>query len=375
MTRGVPYLSLGALLLLAFAGPAPAQTEGGLLLGTAEPGSLRRPAPVLASDVHVEVAGVLARTRLTQIFRNPSDQPLEAVYVFPLPLGAAVDGLSLAIGQRAVRGRIVERAEAEGVGRQALAEGRKTAVLTREGPELFSVAVGAIAPGEEVDVVLDLQQMVAVEGGRFTLRFPMVARSAPGLPEEAAAGSAAPRRKASTTGTPSLVNPFDLHVDLYPGIRLGRIASHSHTVRVAEKPGPLYTVDLERAASADRDFVLSWEPVTGVEAQAALYAEEREGERYVLLMVMLPAGAPGLSDVAVRWDDAAAETWPRSLPSFKRGGSLVVAARLAPTASLAVLSGRRGGAPWEVVLPLSGAAPSPGIAKLWARLKVEALSS
>ena len=66
---------------------------------------------MLASDVHIEIAGVVARVRLTQIFRNPSQQPLEAVYAFPLPPGAAVDGLSLAIGKRAVRGRIVVRSE------------------------------------------------------------------------------------------------------------------------------------------------------------------------------------------------------------------------------------------------------------------------
>jgi hypothetical protein len=389
--RGVIPLSLGVVLVLALVGPAPAASlgtvepadvgqaqSGGLLLGNA-PGSFRA-APVLASDVHVEIAGVVARTRLTQIFRNPTDRPLEAVYVFPLPAGAAVDGLSLAIGQRAVRGRIVERAEAEGAGRQALGEGRKAAVLTREGPNLFTVSVGAIAPGEEVAVVLDLQQVVAVEGGRFTLRFPMLARSAPGLPEEETAALAAPRRKSANAANPpnaapGLVNPFDLHVDLYPGIRLGRIESPSHAIRVAEKAGPLYTVDLERAAPADHDFVLSWEPIAGVEAQAALYTHERDGERYVLLMVLLPMGASGLSDVAVRWDDPEAETWPRSLPNLKPGTALVVAARLTSAASLAVISGRRGKAPWEVVLPLSGAAPGQAIDKLWARLKVEGLGN
>ena len=151
--------------------------------------------------------------------------------------------------------------------------------------------------------------------------------------------------------------------------------SPSHSIRVAEKTGPLYTVDLERAASADRDFVLSWEPVAGLAAQAALYTQERDGERYVLLMVIPPAGAPGLSGVTVQWDDKEAETWPRSLPDLQPGRALVVAARLSPEASLAVISGRRGSAPWQVVLPLGSAAPGQAIDKLWARLKVEALSS
>ncbi len=387
--RGLTQLSLCALLTLAgmaLAGPVVARPAepvagGGLLLGTGE-----APAPVLASDVHIEIAGVVARVRLTQIFRNPSAQPLQAVYAFPLPAGAAVDGLSLAIGKRALQAKVVERADGEEAGREALAAGRKTAVLTREGPDLFTVAVGAIPPGEEVAVVLDLQQLVTVEDGKFTLRFPMVAPAgAQGLggPE---GDAAPPRRKArdiaySVGAESNLVNPFDLHVDLYPGVRLGRIVSPSHSIQVAEKAGPLYTVDLERASSADRDFVLSWEPVSGVAAQAALYTEERDGERYVLLMVISPAdaagtaGTAGLSGVSVQWDDPAAETWPRNLPDLKPGTALVVAARMSKEASLAVISGHRGSTPWEVVLPLGSAAPGQAVDKLWARLQVEALAS
>ncbi|HEV7516026.1 MAG TPA: hypothetical protein VGR07_06975, partial [Thermoanaerobaculia bacterium] len=44
-------------------------------------------------------------------------------------------------------------------------------------------------------------------------------------------------------------------------------------------------------------------------------------------------------------------------------------------ASLAVISGRRGSAPWQVVLPLGSAAPGQAIDRLWARFKVEALAS
>jgi Vault protein inter-alpha-trypsin domain len=370
-------LALGALLLV----PA--------LPAVGAPGAAGAIRPALASDVHVEIAGVLAHTRLTQIFRNPTDHPLEAVYLFPLPAGAVVDGLSLAVGQRALRGRIVERETGEAAGGDALASGRKEATLSREGPDLVSISVGALAPGEEVGVVLDLVHPVTIENGRFTLRFPMVSRALP-AGTEAGAGSTDPNDPADPTVGPArlaetsgLVNPFDLHVDLYPGVRLGKIESSSHTVRVAELGDPgssgiRYTVDLDRAASADRDFVLSWEPVSGVAAQAALYSEEWEGERYVLLLALPPAGAAGLSDLSVRWDDAAAETWPRSLPDRQPGEPLWVAARLGRDASLAQIAGsagRRGAQPWEVVLPLSAAAPARGIAKLWAGLKLATLES
>ncbi len=96
----------------AWAVSLPDVKSGGLLFRTGEPGAYE-PAPVLASDVHVEVAGIVARSRVTQIFKNPTDHFMEAVYVFPLAENAAVDGLHMVIGERMVEGKIAESGEAK----------------------------------------------------------------------------------------------------------------------------------------------------------------------------------------------------------------------------------------------------------------------
>ena len=70
-------------------------------------------AATLASDVTIQVTGEVARVNVVQHFRNPSKVWLEGVYVFPLPERSAVDRLTLRIGEREVRGRILEKAEAE----------------------------------------------------------------------------------------------------------------------------------------------------------------------------------------------------------------------------------------------------------------------
>ncbi len=48
-------------------------------------------APLVATDVDLVVSGPTARARVTQIFHNPTDGWVEAVYVYPLPEGGAVD--------------------------------------------------------------------------------------------------------------------------------------------------------------------------------------------------------------------------------------------------------------------------------------------
>src|SRR5262249_293657 len=50
-------------------------------------------APRLGTDIDLTVSGPTARARVTQVFNNPTDHWIEAVYVYPLPDGGAVDTL------------------------------------------------------------------------------------------------------------------------------------------------------------------------------------------------------------------------------------------------------------------------------------------
>ena len=60
--------------------------------------------PLKHTDVRAEISGFLSRVRVTQEFENNFKQPVEAVYVFPLPNDAAVDEMTMKIGGRTIRG-------------------------------------------------------------------------------------------------------------------------------------------------------------------------------------------------------------------------------------------------------------------------------
>ena len=47
----------------------------------------------LGIDVDITVSGPTLRARVTQVFRNPTKDWVEATYVYPLPTGGAVDAL------------------------------------------------------------------------------------------------------------------------------------------------------------------------------------------------------------------------------------------------------------------------------------------
>ena len=82
---------------------------------------------------------------------------------------------------------------------------------------------------------------------------------------------------------------------------------------------------------------------------------------------------PAVTDLVATFSDRSARATPDPLPDLYRGEPVVFAARLDhPPAGTLTVSGRIGGRPWSRTLPLAGAAPGVGIAKVWARSKVGA---
>ena len=128
----------------------------------------------LGIDVDLTVSGPTVRARVTQIFRNPTKDWVEAVYVYPLPSGGAVDTLKMVIGDRVVVGDIKERQQAKIIYEQAKQNGQKAALTEQERPNIFTNSVANIGPGETVLVQIEYQEPVQQSGNEFSLRVPMV---------------------------------------------------------------------------------------------------------------------------------------------------------------------------------------------------------
>jgi Ca-activated chloride channel family protein len=266
-------------------------------------------APLVATHVEIDVAGVVARTRVTQRFVNPGSEWREGVYVFPLPDTAAVDHLDLAFGARRIVGVIRERGQARREYEQAKSEGRKAALVEQERPNIFTTSVAPVGPDEEVVVAIEYQQTLRYDGGAYSLRFPLAItpRYVPGtpamiLPVGTGWSPDTDRVPDASRITPPVVHPaagkvlpVTLTLDIDAGTPLATLESRYHEVKVIERPGHRYRVELAGPVPADRDFEIAWMPELGPSPSAALFGEVREGHGYALAMVMptLPdAGAP-----------------------------------------------------------------------------------
>ncbi len=275
--------------------------QGSLLAATAKPGRYAI-VPLQRTDVRISVRGMVVEAHVEQLFTNPGDEWLEAVYVFPLPQGAAVHDMRLVVGERVIVGQIRERGEARRVYERAKAAGSKASLTEQERPNIFTTSVANIGPGESVTVTIAYQEVLEYDSGRFELRFPMVVgpRYTPGVPLPTAPSGTGWAFDSDQVPDASRVTPFVRHpargpvnpvrlaVTLDAGLPLERLASPSHPVEISAQESGVRNIVLE-GSFADRDFVLEWFPARGSEPTAAVFSEELNGEFYVLAMILPPA--------------------------------------------------------------------------------------
>ena len=131
--------------------------------------------PLKHTSVRAEISGFLSRVNVTQEFENNFTDKIEAVYVFPLPQNAAVDDMTMRIGERVVRGKIMKRDEAREVYEAAKSNGQVASLLDQERPNVFTQSVANIMPSESVIVEISYVETLKYEDGGYEFVFPRLA--------------------------------------------------------------------------------------------------------------------------------------------------------------------------------------------------------
>lgn len=280
--------------------------SGSLLLKSNEPGRYVE-ATRVATDVDIVVSGPTARTRITQIFTNPSNGWVEAVYAYPLPEDSAVHGLKMVVGKRVIIGDIKERQEAKVIYETAKAAGQKASLVEQERPNLFTNSVANIGPHERVVVQIDLQEPIRLSNDVFSLRVPLVVAprynpvpvtqsadiSANGTGWGTAVDPVPDRGKiTSLVLDPRVnapVNPVSIKVRLQAGFDLGEVKSHFHAVKTETVDAQTQVITLADGAHADRDFELTWAPKDSKAPAVGLFREHIGKQDYALAYITPPA--------------------------------------------------------------------------------------
>ncbi len=263
----------------ALAAPGSSLDEVGAaeLLHMTENGPVRL--PMLDLQISLEVTGMMVHGTVTQTFRNPTAEEIEAIYVFPLPEDAAVHYMEMRIGERRIVSAIQEREEARRTYVQAREDGHKAALLEQNRPNLFTASAANINPGESIDITLEYVQELAYADGEFRLVFPLTFTPRYGAPR---------RQREPASPIAARVPRAHLEVRLLLGFPLDEMGSPSHAVQTWWEGETLVVQPADGSMVADRDFVLRWRPQLGLEPRWAVHHESRDDGDYALLMLLPP---------------------------------------------------------------------------------------
>jgi Ca-activated chloride channel homolog len=156
-----------AVLLLAWAGSAHAR---GLLIPDDKNVP---PLAMLNHKVTIAIEDQVAITHVEQTFRNHTNRPLEATYVFPLPKGAGLDHFTMWVDGKETKGEIIEAAEAREVYTSIVRRTRDPALLEYLGNNLARLKVFPIPANGDQKVALSFNSIAANENGLVEYIYPL----------------------------------------------------------------------------------------------------------------------------------------------------------------------------------------------------------
>ncbi|MFQ3189881.1 MAG: Ca-activated chloride channel family protein [Paraglaciecola sp.] len=242
--------------------------------------------PALKTRVDIKVTGIVARTKLTQTFKNAGENWVNALYVFPLPENAAVDHLLMTVGERKIEGKIMEKSEAKQMYLQAKTQGKKASLVSQQRPNMFSNSIANIGPGETIEVTIEYQQTLHFDQQQYSLRFPMTIthRYSPSNTSEET--SIQPEFSQSNKSQPN--TDIELRLNLHAGFEVQDIKSEFHPITVKQQLDGSHHIHISKGNVANQDFVLNWRPELGAAPQSAHFSQQVNGHEYGLVMLLPP---------------------------------------------------------------------------------------
>lgn len=277
--------------------PLPAAEAGaGALRVVDKEGRPRGQCPLEHTDVKAEISGLLARVTVEQKFANPFDEAIEAVYVFPLPHRAAVDRMTMKIGERTIEGKVLERERARELYDAARNAGHTASLLDQQRPNVFVQSVANIPPGQRVDVTISYVETLPYDDGTYKLVFPMVVgpRYNPKSVVDAEKISPPVAPPATRAG-----HDISIEVNMDAGVPIMDLRSESHAVDVQRTGESTAVVTLADGKTIpNKDFVLAYE-VAGDGVEDALFTHRQNGDGFFTL-VLQPPDRPEIEEISSR---------------------------------------------------------------------------
>jgi Ca-activated chloride channel homolog len=246
--------------------------------------------PLKSTSGDVKITGVIADVTVVQVYKNEGSVAIEAEYVFPASTRAAVYAMKMTIGDRTITAKIKEREQARQDYETAKAEGKTASLLEQERPNVFTMNVANILPGDEIKVELNYTELLVPSEGKYEFVYPTVV--GPRYSNKPASTAAPDDQFVASPYQKSGKFPlydFGLTIQLAAGMPIESIKCLSHKVIIDRDDQSSASVVLapEEKNGGNRDFILRY-GLRGKQVSTGLLLHEGEDENFFLMMVQPP---------------------------------------------------------------------------------------
>jgi Ca-activated chloride channel family protein len=255
--------------------------------------------PLAHTTMDAKLSGYVARVNVTQVFTNPYTEKIEAVYNFPLSDESAVDGMTIKIGERTIKGDIKTSVEAQHIYDQAKNVGHAAALLDQQRTNIFTQHVANIEPGKSIIVQISYVELLKFEDGRYTFTMPTTigSRFYPSGPvytstdasltlEKTLSGNVSP-------GTQDGAN-LSINVDVDAGLPIKNVSSKLFPIMVDKQSPSHCLVTLRKSVNVpNKDFILTYEldKAQSIKSGYLAYRNDKAKDKdgYATFMLLPPA--------------------------------------------------------------------------------------
>ncbi|MBO0799384.1 MAG: VWA domain-containing protein, partial [Blastocatellia bacterium] len=247
--------------------------------------------PLKDTSVQIDVSGVIADVQVMQTYKNEGSRAINARYVFPASTRAAVYAMRMRIGDQVIAAKIKEREQAKQEFDKAKQEGKSASLLEQQRPNVFSMNLANIMPGDQIEIELRYTELLVPTDGIYEVVFPTVVGPRYSSPQPDSSASQA----ASSIKVPYLhqgENPTSaLHISarISAGVPIRDLTCTTHHIdqRWESPTIAKLTLDDPDPFQGNRDFILHYR-LSGDQIASGLLLYQGQGENYFLYMAQPP---------------------------------------------------------------------------------------
>ena len=246
--------------------------------------------PLKSTDVKVNISGVIAEVTVKQQYTNNGTRPINGKYIFPASTRAAVHRMQMKIGEDIITAKIKERETAQKEFDKAKKAGKSASLLKQQRPNVFSMNLSNIMPGDTIDIELGYTELLVPTDMTYEFVYPTVTGPRySGVPESGA-----------TEDNHWIKNPymkqgekpdtkFNIETKISTGIPLQEVVCATHdtqTVFDSDSEANIILKD-RKEFGGDRDYILKYR-LAGEKVQSGIILSKGETENFFLLMLEPP---------------------------------------------------------------------------------------